>query len=165
MPLPTRRRLARALLACVAIALLAAVSGLVGYELGGRRGFQDGFVRSSYGGESVDALMAIRAIELIDAGKPDAARAILDSIPDGAMISYSAFADLDFSRFSNLEERRDIPASYRRVAVYRVENPTSMPPGDARETIQKTAEVLLRDVPEPLRSESCEVAARRITSP
>ena len=161
----SRRRLIAYVLVVSVVGLSVAVAGLVGYELGGRRGFEDGFLRSSYGGDSVDALIAIRAIEKIDAERPAEARALLDSVPDNAMLSYWAYSDLDFSRFSSLDERRDIPASYRRVADYRVENPTAMTDKQTSETIQRTAEALLRDVPAPLPSESCEVAARRITNP
>lgn len=164
MPASLRRRVARLLLACVAVSLVAAFSGLVGYELGGRRGFVDGFNRSSYGGNAVEAMTAISAIKLIDEGKPGEARALLDSAPNFAMISYPSYAAMDLSRFNTLDDQSDIPTWYRRVAVFRSEHPTSSPDPDLRDMVQETAEALLRDVPAPPPSESCEVASRRLVS-
>lgn len=135
----------------VASVVLAATA-LFAYELGGRVGFEHGYIASALINRAMAGDLAVAALRSHDAADPMKAAETLEAQVDEAMITYGAYSDLDLARFDPKRRTNLAEKFARRVAKYRREHPTTTPFGSVRQTVSDTAAAL----PEP---EDCSVPA------
>jgi hypothetical protein len=139
-----RAPLAKAI-GALAVASVIGATAYVSYELGGRVGYQQGYLASALNLETINAAVSVTALASIRSGDHDAATAILEAAVDGAVITYSTYSKLDLYQFDTKNRPHRVDRVFQRVAEYRRAHPSTSPYENVRDSVAKAVE----SVPEP----------------
>ncbi len=134
----SRRGFAAAAAGALTVVGLMGATGYVSYRVGGRAGFEEGYLASALDRDAINGAISVKALRSIRAGDHEAATSILETTVDGAVLTYWGYAKLDLSRFDPRDGVRQPDRVFGRIAQYRREYPSTTPYDNVRESVSET---------------------------
>ena len=135
MPAITRVRVLLGLAAAAVILAASSCSGYLGYEVGGRIGFMEGFAAGSWSSDTTHAMHLTFILDKLHQGDVAEATASLEQQVDSGLLSYWAYTMVGDSKFDRSGVVAKSHDTIKRVAAYRQNHPAYYRDGDLGETI------------------------------
>lgn len=139
------RRVVLISVGAVSWAATLALAAFLGFETGGRVGFEEATLLTKFREDAVNGRFIAEILRDLRAKNDQEAISQLEGMLDGAALTYDAFSELDLRRF----ERPLNSADYERiyflgVGRYRMDYPSEFSNPDARRSIERAVAKLVR---------------------